>query len=62
VWVIKNRNKNKQKITYTFRNPNTDEVMIKHISEVLAETAVAKVQKAQEMQFRKSVNDKMKVV
>ena len=45
----------KPKLTYTFHNPNTEEDMIKHLSEVFAEVAVTRVQKAQEEQLKKEV-------
>jgi hypothetical protein len=45
----------KSKLTYTFHNPNTEEEFIRHLSEVFAEVAVTKVQKAQEKQFRAEV-------
>jgi len=45
----------KPKLTYTFHNPNTDEDMVKHLSEVFAETAVSRVQKAKEEQFKSRV-------
>jgi len=45
----------KPKLTYTFHNPNTVEDMVKHLSEVFAEVAVTRVQKAQEEQFKSKV-------
>ena len=41
----------KQKLTYTFHNPNTEEATVKYITEILAEAAVLRVRKAQEKQI-----------
>jgi len=43
----------KQKLKFTFHNPNSKEETVKYLSKLLAEAAVCKVVKAQEVEYNK---------
>jgi hypothetical protein len=49
VYPARTRSKLKKQLTYTFHNPNTEEATVKHLTEILAEAAVLRVRKAQEV-------------